>query len=203
MADLTSFVSLVSSNSQVRQIFCSQPFRSLLPFISAATISGNIAFNGLLPCMSIECRYCHSFANIIYCANRSGFSAPHKSNLIGSWVDKSVGQAGWIIYIVRCSQQSCVLITHRSSSHNVPEGSHQLEPLIPGYIFHPASHLCSPSYRPWTNNGIVTGHCATSCLFRIRHCRILDRGSIACPNLESRSSASPGICSVTPLSSGA
>lgn len=65
MADHTSFVSLVSSNRQVRQIFCSQPFRSLLPFISAATISGNIAFNGLLPCMSIECRYSHSFANII------------------------------------------------------------------------------------------------------------------------------------------
>lgn len=171
--DLTIFVSLVSSNRQIRQFLCSQLFRSLLPFISAATISGNIAFNGLLPCMSIECRCRHSFADIIYCANRSGFSASYKSNLIGLWVDKSVGQAGWIIYIVRCSQHSCVLLTHRSSSHNVPEGSHQLEPLIPGYIFHPASHL-SPSYRPWTNNGVVTGHCAISCLFQIRHCRILD-----------------------------
>lgn len=98
--------------------------------------------------MLIEYRYYHVFANFMYCANCSGLSASYKPNLIGSWVDKSVGQAGWIIHIVRFFQRPWVLTTHDSSSHNVPEGTHQLEPLIPGYIFHPASHLYHPSYRP-------------------------------------------------------
>lgn len=98
--------------------------------------------------MLIEYRYRHLFADLIYCANRSALPASYKPNLIGSWVDKSVGQAGWIIHIVSCFQHFWVFTAHWSSSYNVPEGAHQLEPLIPGYIFHPASHLYRPSYRP-------------------------------------------------------
>ncbi|ADV25245.1 hypothetical protein I305_05458 [Cryptococcus gattii E566] len=83
------------------------PVLSLLPFISAATISGNIAFNGLLPLDSLP--------------PTSQISLDH--GLTKVWV-KQDGSF---------------------TLHNVPEGSHQLEPLIPGYIFHPLLVTVQPA----------------------------------------------------------
>lgn len=59
-----------------------------------------------------EYRYRHLFADLIYCANRSALPASYKPNLIGLWVDKSVGQAGWIIHIVSCFQHFWVFTAH-------------------------------------------------------------------------------------------
>ncbi|AFR98973.1 hypothetical protein C343_06961 [Cryptococcus neoformans C23] len=90
------------------------PFLSLLPFIYAATISGNIAFNSLLPLHSLP--------------PTSQISLDY--GLTKVWVK----QDGSFTF------------------YNVPEGAHQLEPLIPGYIFHPLLVTVKPTVSSQSNS---------------------------------------------------